>query len=97
MTKITTDNWLSSTNNTWSFQNVQSLFPTARIKRGSKAPSNLPVDLQSIGSIQIDDIEGNKKSLNEMLTSTKTDAFKGTMAPFPAAPEGVYNFKGRTE
>ncbi len=75
MTKITTDNWLSSTNNTWSFQNVQSLFPTARIKRGSKAPSNLPVDLQSIGSIQIDDIEGNKKSLNEMLTSTQTDAF----------------------
>ena len=75
MKKITQDNWLSSSNNDWSFQNVQSLFPTARIKRGTKASSILPADLQSIGSIQIDDVEGNKQSLDEMLSSTQTDAF----------------------
>ena len=75
MTKITTDNWLSLANNGWSFQNVQSLFPTTRIKRGSKEPSILPADLQSIGSIQIDDVEGNKQSLDAMLSSTQTDAF----------------------
>ena len=75
MTKITSENWLETPNNKESFQKVEALFDTVRIKRGSEEPSILPRKLQSLDSIQIQDIEGQNQTFQEMLSSTHTDAF----------------------
>ena len=75
MTKITSENWLETPNNKESFQKVEALFDTVRIKRGSEEPSILPQKLQSLDSIQIQDIEGQNQTFQEMLSSTHTDAF----------------------
>ena len=57
MTKITSENWLEAPNNKESFQKVESLFDSVRIKRSSREPSRLPQNLKSLDSIQIQDIE----------------------------------------
>ena len=75
MTKLTVENWLSDTNNKESFQKVESLFESVRIKRSSQEPSRLSQNLNSLDSIQIQDIEGQNQTFREMLTSTHTDAF----------------------
>ena len=75
MSKINTENWLEATNNKESFQKVESLFESVRIKRSSQEPSRLSQNLNSLDSIQIQDIEGQNKTFREMLTSTHTDAF----------------------
>ena len=75
MKKITSENWLEASNNKESFQKVESLFDSVRIKRSSQEPSRLPQNLKSLDSIQIQDIEGQNQTFKEMLTSTHTDAF----------------------
>ena len=75
MSKINTENWLEAPNNKESFQKVESLFESVRIKRSSREPSRLSQNLNSLDSIQIQDIEGQNKTFREMLTSTHTDAF----------------------
>ena len=75
MSKINTENWLEAPNNKESFQKVESLFESVRIKRSSQEPSRLSQNLNSLDSIQIQDIEGQNKTFREMLTSTHTDAF----------------------
>jgi len=75
MNKITSENWLEASNNKESFQKVESLFDSVRIKRSSQEPSRLPQNLKSLDSIQIQDIEGQNQTFKEMLTSTHTDAF----------------------
>lgn len=75
MNKITSENWLEAPNNKESFQKVESLFDSVRIKRSSQEPSRLPQNLKSLDSIQIQDIEGQNQTFKEMLTSTHTDAF----------------------
>ena len=75
MSKINTENWLEEPNNKESFQKVESLFESVRIKRSSQEPSRLSQNLNSLDSIQIQDIEGQNKTFREMLTSTHTDAF----------------------
>jgi len=75
MGKINTENWLESPNNKESFQKVESLFESVRIKRNSQEPSRLSQNLKSLDSIQIQDMEGQNQTFQEMLTSTHTDAF----------------------
>ena len=53
MTKITSENWLETPNNKESFQKVEALFDTVRIKRGSEEPSILPHHIQPLYSIHI--------------------------------------------
>ena len=75
MNDMNKDNWLSAPINKKSFQNVESLFDTTRIKRSSEDPSEIPLNLQSIDSIEIQNIEGQTQSFNEMIASTHTDSF----------------------
>ena len=75
MSKINTENWLEAPNNKESFQRVESLFESVRIKRNSQEPSRLSQNLKSLDSIQIQDMEGQNQTCREMLTSTHTDAF----------------------
>lgn len=73
--QITRDNWGYPPFNRDSFQNVQGLFPTARLKRGSGGASDIPVALKPLETIKFDNLGGNKLSIREMLDTTYTDAF----------------------
>ena len=53
MNDINEENWLTAPINKKSFQKVESLFDTVRIKKNSEYPSELPQNLQSIDSIEI--------------------------------------------
>ena len=53
MSKINTENWLEAPNNKESFQKVESLFESVRIRRNSQEPSELSRNLKSLDSIQI--------------------------------------------
>ena len=75
MSKINIENWLEAPNNKESFQKVESLFESVRIRRNSQEPSKLSQKLKSLDSIQIQDMEGQNQTFQEMLTSTHTDAF----------------------
>ena len=59
MNDVNKENWLTTPINKQSFQNVESLFDTIRIKRSSEVPSEIPLNFQSLDSIEIQDIEGN--------------------------------------
>ena len=52
------ENWLTAPINKKSFQNIESLFDTIRLKRSSDAPSEIPLNLQSLDSIEMQNIEG---------------------------------------
>ena len=69
------ENWLSAPINKKSFQNVESLFDTIRLKKSSEDPSEIPLNLQSLDSILIQNIEGETQSFKEMMDSTHTDSF----------------------
>ncbi len=75
MSDFNPKNWLNAPINKTSFQQVESLFETIRLKRNPEEPSELPLKLSAIDSIKIQDIEGRSQSLDEMLLSTHTDAF----------------------
>ena len=69
------ENWLTAPINKKSFQNIESLFDTIRLKRSSDAPSEIPLNLQSLDSIEMQNIEGETQSFREMMDSTHTDSF----------------------
>ena len=69
------ENWLTAPINKKSFQNIESLFDTIRLKRSSDAPSEIPLNLQSLDSIEIQSIEGQTQSFREIMDSTHTDSF----------------------
>ena len=61
MNNINQENWLIAPNNKESFQKVESLFESVRIKRNSQEPSKLSQNLKSLDSIQIQDMEGQNQ------------------------------------
>ena len=69
------ENWLTAPINKKSFQNIESIFDTIRLKRSSDAPSEIPLNLQSLDSIEMQNIEGQTQSFREMMDSTHTDSF----------------------
>ena len=75
MNDINEENWLTTPINKKSFQKVESLFDTVRIKKNPEYPSELPQNLQSIDSIEMQNIEGQTQSFQEMVKSTHTDSF----------------------
>ena len=75
MNNINSSNWLTAPSNKQSFQNIESLFDTIRLKRNSDVPSDIPLNLQSLDSIVMQNIEGQTQSFREMMDSTHTDSF----------------------
>ena len=71
----TTENWGYPPYNRRSFQHVQSLFRTTRLRRGAGPISELRMAAKNIGSLEYSGAEGQQRSLNDMLNDTYTDAF----------------------
>ncbi len=65
MNDINEENWLTGPINKKSFQKVESLFDKVRIKKNPEYPSELPQNLQSIDSIEMQNIEGQTQSFQE--------------------------------
>ncbi len=75
MRDFTTQNWGYAPYNRQSFQQVQSLFPTARLRRGAAGPSDLPLREQDITQIEYASVDGTKKTVGHMLAASHNDAF----------------------
>jgi len=73
--KFTIDNWGYPPHNRQSFQQVQSLFPTARLCRGSESKTKFDLDPQDITRISYEVYTGKKRSVQQMLQDGFTDAF----------------------
>ncbi len=72
---LTADNWGFPPYNRQSFQRVQSLFPTARIARGAGPVHEFGYDLRDLLDISYTGVEGESRSLQQMLDDTFTDSF----------------------
>ena len=72
---FTPENWGYPPHNRTSFQHVQRLFPTARLRRGSKPSEPMPKALQDVSGITYADAQGNSRTVAQMLDDTFTDAF----------------------
>lgn len=71
---ITAENWNSPAHNRKSFQRVQSLFPTRRLKRGPGPIAQLDQQTQELLATPYNAYSG-QRSLQQMLDNTYTDAF----------------------
>jgi len=69
------DNWGYPPHNRTSFQHVQQLFPTTRIRRGSIPGQPMPESPQDITGLTYQSAEGNSRTVGQMLDDTFTDAF----------------------
>ena len=72
---INIHNWNKSPSNRKSFQEIESLFPSCRLKRGSGPVSNLSTRIDSVQEIEFIDAVGKTRSVKSMLEETYTDAF----------------------
>ncbi len=72
---ISAENWGGAPQNRWSFQHVQSLFPTTRIRRGIGKISELPVEHRELDDLLYDGSDGQPHTIRKMLDDTYTDAF----------------------
>jgi hypothetical protein len=75
MRTFTTENWHVAPHNRKSFQHVQSLFPTTRIRKGEASISDLPARHRDLGDISYDGLDGAPRTIARMLDDTYTDAF----------------------
>ncbi len=75
MRDFTTENWSDAPHNQQSFQQVQSLFPTARLRRGAEGPSALSQRQQDITRIEYDSVDGSKRTIAHFLENSYNDAF----------------------
>jgi hypothetical protein len=73
--RFTVDNWGYSPQNRESFQQVQSLFPTARLCRGPGPFTAFNSDLKDIFSFSYEGADGAGRAVKEMLADSYTDAF----------------------
>ncbi len=73
--EITTDNWGVPPFNRWSFQNVQLLFPTTRIRRGAGPVTEFGSDAQDLDGISYVGLDGSNRSVRQMLEASYTDSF----------------------
>ncbi|MCP5059718.1 MAG: serine hydrolase [bacterium] len=72
---VTADNWGFPPFNRSSFQRIQSLFPTARIRRGSHPATSFGSAAGELGDISYTGLEGERRDVEEMLANTYTDSF----------------------
>ena len=68
-------NWNSPANNRWSFQHIQSLFPTWRIQRGPAAPHEFAVAERNLEGISYRRSNGDAGTVGQMLEDSFTDSF----------------------
>lgn len=69
------DNWGYPPHNRSSFQHLQQLFPTARLRRGSLPATPFRQQLQPVAELSYTGLDGNPRSVQQMLDDTFTDAF----------------------
>jgi len=69
------DNWGYPPHNRTSFQHVQRLFPTVRLRRGSNPNALMPQALQDVAGLTYADAQGHSRTVAQMLDDTFTDAF----------------------
>ncbi|MBW2725145.1 MAG: serine hydrolase [Deltaproteobacteria bacterium] len=73
--RATADNWGFPPFNRSSFQRVQSLFPTARIRRGSGSATAFSSAAQELGELSYTGLDGSSHTVAEMLDRSYTDSF----------------------
>ena len=73
--QFTKHNWGYPPFNRRSFQHVQSLFPTVRLRRGTAAISPQPRDLRDLSQVTFLDIHGQESTIQQLLAESYTDAF----------------------
>lgn len=72
---FTTDNWSKAPYNRRSFQQIQSLFPTARIKRGTGPVYEFGEAPRDVSGISYTGLDGSTRTVQQMLDDTFTDSF----------------------
>jgi CubicO group peptidase (beta-lactamase class C family) len=73
--RFTVDNWGYPPQNRASFQQVQSLFPTARLCRGPGPITTFDGDSSDIFSFSYEGTDGSQRTIKKMLADSYTDAF----------------------
>ena len=72
---ITILNWGIAPNNRWSFQFMQALFPTCRLRRGTAAPVEFAVAEQNLQDIAYTCASGETGMVKQMIDDSYTDSF----------------------
>jgi len=72
---ISTRNWNQAPHNRWSFQYMQSLFPTCRLARGSGPPFSLAEAHQDLGGVTYPRFAGGTGTVKQMIADSFTDSF----------------------
>ena len=72
---FTTDNWSKAPYNRRSFQQIQSLFPTARITRGTGPVYEFDEAPRDVSGISYTGLDGSSRTVQQMLDDTFTDSF----------------------
>ena len=73
--QFTVDNWGYPPQNRESFQQVQSLFPTARLRRGPGPITTFKSDSKDNFSFSYEGADGSQRTVQKMLADSYTDAF----------------------
>jgi CubicO group peptidase (beta-lactamase class C family) len=73
--QYTADNWGYPPQNRQSFQKVQSLFPTARLRRGPGPATAFGRDPKDITGITYEGLDRSERTVQQMLDENYTDAF----------------------
>ncbi len=73
--RFTVNNWGYPPQNRQSFQQVQSLFPTARLRRGPGPITTFARDLKDIVNLSYTGADGSERKVQQMLDEGYTDAF----------------------
>jgi CubicO group peptidase (beta-lactamase class C family) len=72
---ITADNWGYAPYNRLSFQNVQALFPTVRIRRGSETGPIFGMDPRDLNALSYPSADGVERTVRQMMDDSYTDSF----------------------
>lgn len=72
---ITVANWGDAPNNRWSFQHMQTLFPTARLRRGESSPMHFLNVGRDIQNLKFERSNGDTSTVKEMIDDSFTDSF----------------------
>jgi len=73
--RVTTTHWNQPPHNRWSFQHMQSLFPTARLRRGLGPAQPFSSQAKDLLAAQYETGSGEQRSVSQSLAETYTDAF----------------------
>ena len=73
--QVTLDNWQGPPWNRWSFQHLDEVIPSARIRRGDGPVVELPGDPQPIAQVSFETSSGERTTVGAFLTRTYADGF----------------------